>query len=183
MIFAFINMAESDKQKSNEGWNSNNKKVITIDAKMEPGEYECVIKREPIWQDTKNHTRSRQNVVRCCTAIEHYRLKFEFSHIGRSISCCIGTQALCPQILINTIIYQPNRCHISHLQQTRPIVSESIAFQCVQCCSCSDAYVCIFGHVRQTMTVLSTEAIPKWMVSFQSTSRLSHTHTYTQSVT
>lgn len=183
MMFAFINMAESGKQKSSKGWNGNNnnsKKNHHDDAKIGPGEYECVIKRELIWQDTKNHTRSRQNVVRCCNWTLSF--EFEFSHIRRSISCCIGTQALCPQILINTIIYQPNRCHISHSQQTRPIVSESIAFQCVQCCSCSDAYICIFGHVRQRWQCYRRKQFrSEWLV-FKALPD-SFTHTYTQSVT
>lgn len=53
-------------------------------------------------------------------------------------------------------------------------------FDGISACITCDA--CILRHVRHHGAPLSTEVIPKWMVSFQSTSRFTHSHTLIHSI-
>lgn len=69
------------------------------------------------------------NIIAWIWIFTHWALNFELHR----------HQASCPQILINTIIYQPNRCHNSHLQQTVRLSPKSIA----SVCACL-MHICIF---------------------------------------
>lgn len=182
MLFAFNNQrngsAES-RHDTGECRNSAKNDVPNPDERENGGRRtKCIIKRELIWQDT---ARPQPAICRWATlplniSLTIHIVKCQFSHIR----VCFEYRESAPApasstILINSIICQPNWCHISQSPNQWAIVSKSIPFQ----------YGSHFSAaVRQRSTVAGStlaNCSSKWIWHSKMHYSIQHTHTHTWS--